>query len=418
VRRPRPRFTVRVRLTLLYTGLFAACGAILVGVTYGLLAANLPEATAAGYKPTGPAVTVEGVPKSQLAPEDFEITCQKVLKDATDATGLRNKCEAAYKEGVIEGAQSQRAATLDRLLWYSLGTLAAVTLLAAAAGWIVAGRVLRPVHRLTAAARDASEHHLATRVALTGPRDELRELADTFDAMLDRLQASFEGQRRFIANAGHELRTPLTVMRATVDVVLAKPAPTNDELQAMGQDVRAAVDHAEALIEALLTLARTDRGLIGRDPVDLATILEDAVDAANTRPGATSTLGSARLHTSLTPAPTTGDPILLERLAANLYDNAMRYNVPGGDVWLNTATVDGRAVLTVGNTGPVIAPDAVDGLFQPFRRLRDRTGDGGFGLGLAIVASIATAHGGEAAAGALPEGGLRVTVSLPARPTS
>ncbi|GIF47305.1 signal transduction histidine kinase [Asanoa ferruginea] len=405
----RPRFTVRVRLTLLYTGLFAACGAIVVGVTYAMLAANLPDPVAAGDKPNDTTVMVQGVPKTQLAREFFDENCQKVLKDEPDVTLLKNKCEAAYKEGIIEGAKNQRAATLDRLLWYSLSTLAGVTLLAAVAGWIVAGRVLRPVHRITAAARDASEHHLAARVALTGPRDELRELADTFDAMLDRLQAAFEGQRRFIANAGHELRTPLTVMRATVDVVLAKPAPTNDELQAMGRDVRAAVDHAEALIEALLTLARTDRGLVGRDPVDLATILEDAVDAA---PGAAPT---ARLHTSLAPAPATGDPILLERLAANLYDNAMRYNVPGGEVWLTTATVDGRAVLTVANTGPTIPPDAVGGLFQPFRRLRDRTGDGGFGLGLAIVASIATAHGGSAVADAPPDGGLSVTVSLPAR---
>jgi signal transduction histidine kinase len=412
---------VRVRLTLLYTGLFAACGAIVVVISYGLLAANLPDPASAkpgqktvqDAKKTGQRETT--AQKNGTVPPDFAETCKKALSDPSAEVGLRSKCQAAYEEGLLEGAKSQRDATLDRLLRYSLITLAAVTLLAAAAGWIVAGRVLRPVHQITAAARDASEHHLATRVALTGPHDELRELADTFDAMLDRLQAAFEGQRRFIANAGHELRTPLTLMRATVDVVLAKPAPTHDELLAMGQDVRAAVDHAERLIEALLTLARTDRGLVGREPVDLATILEDAVDAASSLPGATQPVGTGRLHTSLTPAPTTGDPILLERLAANLYDNAVRYNVPGGDVWLSTAMIDGRAVLTVGNTGPVIAPEAVAGLFEPFRRLRDRTGDGGFGLGLAIVASIATAHDGEAAAGALPDGGLRVMVSLPGR---
>jgi signal transduction histidine kinase len=152
----------------------------------------------------------------------------------------------------------------------------------------VAGRVLRPVHRITAAARNASEHSLAARVALTGPRDELRELADTFDAMLDRLQAAFEAQRRFIANAGHELRTPLTGMRASLDVVLAKPEPTNLELVGMGQEIRAEVDQAEALIEALLTLARTDRGPGERAPVDLATIAEDAIDAVTLPPGAPS----------------------------------------------------------------------------------------------------------------------------------
>jgi signal transduction histidine kinase len=337
---------------------------------------------------------------------------QPLADPAADAQ-LRNKCQNAYAEGLIQGAKSQRDVTLNQLLRYSLTTLGAVTLLAAIGGWIVAGRVLRPVHRITAAARDASEHHLTARLALTGPRDELRELADTFDAMLDRLQTAFEGQRRFIANASHELRTPLTVMRATVDVVLAKPAPTPAELVDMGQDVRTAVDHAEALIEALLTLARSDRGLAQREPVDLATVIEDAVDAAGARPGAAHPAGTRRLHTSLAPAPTTGDPILLERLAANLYDNAMRYNVPDGDVWLSTAAIGGRAVLTVGNTGPVIAPETVPGWFEPFRRPRERTGDGGFGLGLAIVASIAAAHGGEAAAGPLPGGGLTVTVSLP-----
>ena len=402
MRRRLLRLTVRVRLTLLYTGLFAACGAIVVAITYGLLAGNLPDpkSTRAGEE------TVEQT--NGTTPAEFAAECRKAWNEpATAQPQLLIKCDATYKEGLVEGAKNQRAATLDQLLRYSLTTLGAVTLLAAVAGWIVAGRVLRPVHQITAAARDASEHHLGARVALTGPRDELRELADTFDAMLDRLQTAFEGQRRFIANASHELRTPLTVMRTTVDVVLAKPAPTPHELLAMGSDVRAAVEHAEALIESLLTLARTDRGLTLREPVDLATIVEDAVDAVNTA-------GTQRLHASLAPAPTTGDPILLERLTANLYDNALRYNVPDGDVWISTATVDGRAVLTVGNTGPVVAPEAVAELFEPFRRLRERTDDGGFGLGLAIVASIAAAHGGEAVAEPMPDGGLSVTVRLPA----
>jgi signal transduction histidine kinase len=398
----RPRLTVRVRLTLLYTGLFAACGMILVAITYGLLAGNLPEPS----DPKTGTSTADGkvVPATQLAE-----ACAKATTDPKAEPGLAAKCKAAYEEGILEGANTQRQATLDQLLRYSLGTLAAVTLLAAVAGWIVAGRVLRPVHRITAAARDASEDHLATRVALTGPHDELRELADTFDAMLDRLQTAFEVRRRFIANAGHELRTPLTVMRTAVDVVLAKPEPTRAELIGMGRDVRAAVTHAQALIDALLTLARTDRGQIGREAVDLATVTEDAIDAAAPTPGAT------RLHTSLAPAPTSGDSILLEHLAANLVDNAVRYNVPGGAVWVRTASVGGRVVLTVDNTGPVIAPEAVETLFEPFRRLRERTGDGGFGLGLAIVASIAGAHGGDAVVGARPGGGLSVTVSLPTR---
>jgi signal transduction histidine kinase len=398
----RPRLTVRVRLTLLYTGLFAACGMVLVAITYGLLAGNLPQ-------PASPKAAAGVSDIKRVTPVELTEACAKATTDPAAEPRLQMKCKAAYQEGIVDGAATQRQATLDQLLRYSLGTLAAVTLLAAVAGWIVAGRVLRPVHRITAAAREASEDHLAARVALTGPRDELRELADTFDEMLDRLQTAFEGQRRFIANAGHELRTPLTVMRTAVDVVLAKPEPTREELFGMGHDVRAAVSHAQALIDALLTLARTDRGQVGREPVDLATVTEDAIDAAAPAPGA------ARLHTSLAPAPTSGDPILLEHLAANLVDNAVRYNVPGGAVWISTGTVDSRVVLTVDNTGPVVAAEAVETLFEPFRRLRERTGDGGFGLGLAIVASIAGAHGGAAVAGARPGGGLSVTVSLPTR---
>jgi signal transduction histidine kinase len=360
-----------VRLTLLYTGLFTACGAIVIAITYGL-AASLPVDTTLSLG---------------TCPPDKQ---------------LRTQCEEALRQG----AQQQRDTTLTHLLQYSLITLAAVTVLAALAGWIVAGRALRPVHQITEAARAASEDNLSARVSLTGPRDELRELADTFDAMLGRLQAAFDGQGRFIANAGHELRTPLTVMRATLDVVLAKPAPTPDELHRMGRDIRLAIDHAERLINALLTLARNERGLTVRDEVDLATVTEDVVDATD--------IGNRRLHVSLEPAGTLGDPLLLERLVANLVDNASRYNVAGGDLWLTTSTVDARATLVVANTGPVIAQHATSGLFEPFQRLHDRTDNDGFGLGLTIVASIAAVHQGTVAAQPRPGGGLTVTVTMPA----
>ncbi|GIF20542.1 sensor protein CutS [Paractinoplanes tereljensis] len=385
---------MRVRLTLVYCGLFAVCGAILVAITYGLLATNLPESADSNL----------------TLPAGFASSCERASADPEGADpALLQKCKTAYQEGLVNGANRQREATLQRLLWYSLSTLAAVTLLAAVAGWIVAGRVLRPVHRITEAARNASEENLAARLALTGPRDELRELADTFDDMLDRLQAAFDSQRRFIANAGHELRTPLTVMRTAVDVVLAKPEPTSAELIGMGHDVQAAVHQAQALIDALLTLARTDRGRFGQEAVDLATVTEDAIDAR--LPGG----GPARLHTALAPAVTSGDPTLLERLAANLVDNAVRYNVADGDVWVSTSAANAHVVLTVENTGPVVTAEAARTLFEPFRRLHERTGDDGFGLGLAIVASIAAAHGGIAAAGVRPGGGLTVTVTLPAR---
>jgi signal transduction histidine kinase len=370
-----PRLTVRARLTLLYTGLFAACGALVVAITYALVASlqHPPASTGA------------------VCPQPIEV--------------LRSKCKGAFGNAAALGARMQREATLSHLLQYSLVTLAAATLLAAVAGWIAAGRVLRPVQQITQAARAASEHNLSARIALRGPRDELRELAGTFDAMLDRLQAAFESQRRFIANAGHELRTPLTVMRTTLDVVLDKPAPAPGELHRMGQDVRAAVDHAERLIGALLTLARSDRGLTACEPVDLATVAEDVLDSTDR--------GDRRLHASLEPAATSGDQVLLERMVANLVDNALRYNTPNGDLWLTTDTVNGHAALVVANTGPVIDREALHRLFKPFQRLQGRTGSDGFGLCLAIVSSITTAHHGTLTANPRPGGGLTVTVTMP-----
>jgi signal transduction histidine kinase len=395
----RPKLTIRVRLTLLYTGLFAAGGGILVAITYALVAA-LPVSgdTATVDMPDGKNTVAYMVPDRHT----FEPICRRALATADPDPNLQYKCVTAYR---VWGARSQRDAMLSHLLQYSLITLAVVLALAVLAGWLVAGRMLRPVHRITAAARAASRDNLGARIALTGPRDEMRELADTFDEMLARLQTTFDSQERFIANASHELRTPLTVMRASVDVVLAKPAPTNAELRGMAQDVRVAVDDAEKLIEALLTLARNERGLTVHEEVDLATVVEDALDAVDAK--------DRHAHTSLQPAVTTGDPVLLERLVANLVENAVRYNVPGGQLWVKTSTVDGRPTALVTNTGPVIAPTAVDNLFKPFHRLHDRTTADGFGLGLAIVASIAAMHHGSVSAHPRPEGGLRVTLTMP-----
>ena len=254
----RPRLTVRARLTLLYTGLFAACGAIVVAVSYSLVAR------------VGTVVGLSG------APPKVVLLCRHAKDNANSA--LIGKCNAALQH---LGAQQQRDTTLSHLLQYSLITLAVVIALAAMLGWIVAGRALRPVHLITAAARAASEDNLSARVALRGPRDELSELAETFDEMLDRLQAAFEDQKRFIANASHELRTPLSVMRTTVDVVLENPNSTPDDLRGMAVDIRAAVDRAEHLIGALLILARNERGLTVHEQVDLATSAEDVLDSAD-----------------------------------------------------------------------------------------------------------------------------------------
>ncbi len=386
----RPRPTVRARLTLLYTGLFAVCGVIVVAVSYAQVAQLPAQGQGNGRQPSA----------GDLA--RFAARCRSEELSAHPDPRVLAKCASYFQQ---QGAQGQRDLTLSHLLQYSLITLAVVIALAAILGWIFSGRALRPVHRITTAARAASERNLSARVAPTGPRDELRELAETFDEMLGRLQAAFEGQQRFIANASHELRTPLAVMRATVDVVLGNPDSTPGDLRAMGEDIRAAVDHAEHLIGALLILARNERGLTVREETDLATVAEDVLD--------TTGLGDRRVHATLEPAVISGDPVLAERLIANLADNAVRYNLPAGDIWISTRTMAGSSQLTVANTGPVISPADAGRIFQPFERLSDRTSQDGFGLGLAIVASIAAIHGGTATARPRNDGGLSVTVTIP-----
>jgi signal transduction histidine kinase len=381
-RRPRP--TVRARLTLLYTSLFAVCGAIVVAVSYTLVARLEPQG------------------QSEHAPASFLARCRAEQLSPHPAGRILAKCNAYFQ---LQGAQHQRHLTLAHLLDYSLITLGVVVAVAAILGWIAAGRVLRPVHEITAAARAASDQNLSARVALRGPRDELHELAETFDEMLNRLQAAFESRQRFIANASHELRTPLTVMRATVDVVLDNPDSTPTDLREMGADVRAAIDHAERLIGALLILARNERGLTVREEVDLATVAEDVLD--------TTAVGDRRVHATLEPARITGDTVLVERLIANLVDNAVRYNTPAGDIWVSTGTEHDECHVTVANTGPHVSSADTEHIFEPFQRLDDRASHEGFGLGLAIVASIAAVHGGTSIARPRENGGLSVTVTVP-----
>ncbi len=389
----RSHLSARSRLTLLYASLFALGGAALVLITYLLVAHTLHSTTATT------------IPR---AIQRATAQCVRVAQTGrAPAVAIARKCGGLYATGVQAGASAQRSTTLTHLLTYSLLSLAGVTLLAAATGWLVAGRILRPVHRLTAAARAASEQNLSQRIALQGPRDELHELADTFDTMLERLDRAFTSQRQFIANASHELRTPLTLMRTAIDVVLAKPEPTRDELVSMAADVRQAVDHSERLIEVLLVLARSDQARALTDLLDLAAVAEDALEG-RTADGisTTATLGEALV---------TGDGVLLERLVANLLDNAERYNVAGGTVSISTATDNGACLVRVVNTGQVVPPDQVERLFLPFTRLDDRTRHDGFGLGLALVSSIATVHNGTVHAAAVATGGLDITVRFPRR---
>ena len=387
----RSHLSARSRLTLLYTSLFTLGGAALVLITYLLVADTLDSTTTTTIPPSIQPVIGKCVVAAQTG----------------GGPGALSQCARLYASGVQAGASAQRSTTLSHLLTYSLLSLVGATLLAAVAGWIVAGRILRPVHRLTAAARAATEQNLSQRIFLQGPRDELRELADTFDTMLERLDRAFTSQRHFIANASHELRTPLTVMRTAMDVVLAKPEPTRGELLSMAAEVRQAVDHSERLIEALLVLARNDQARALTDPLDLAAIAEDALEG-RTANGITTTI-------TLGDAPVTGDGVLLERLVANLLDNAERYNIAGGTVTISTTAHDTTSVLRVVNTGAVVPADMVERLFLPFTRLDDRTRHDGFGLGLALVSSIAAVHNGTVHAAAVPAGGLDITVRLPRR---
>jgi len=401
--RQRP---VRLRLALIYSGLFLLAGAVLLTVTYGLVANTLPAGVSSNL----------AAKAARFANSD-SFPGLKTCKQNATSPQATEKCKQeamqAAQRIAADAAANARSQTLNHLLDYSLAALALMTVVSAVLGWIVAGRALRPVHAITAAARRASEQNLSERIALAGPADELKELADTFDAMLARLEAAFASQRRFVANASHELRTPLAVMRAAIDVTLAKPERTPEQLEAMAAEVRQATEQAERLVEALLTLARSDRGQGPRSALDMAVFAEDALDAAAPAIRAS----SLRVMSALEPAPAMGDPVLVERLVANLIDNAVRHNVADGWIEVSTGGRDGMAQLSVANGGPVIDEAEVASLFEPFRRLCPHQGHGardGVGLGLSIAESVVAAHRGQITMRPLPEGGLRILVVLPA----
>jgi len=308
------------------------------------------------------------------------------------------------------GAAMQTEVLRAGLIAYPL-----VVLAAAVVSWWLVGRVLGPLHAVTATARRLSAESLDTRLGLSDARGEVAELAAGFDAMLDRLQAAFDAQRRFVANASHELRTPLAVLRTEVDVTLADPDADVDELRRMGEVVRDATRRADELISGLLLLARSEAPS-AVDPavvrtVDLAAVVVPAVAAVR----AEAARRGLRITEHRAPAPTVGDPVLLERVAGNLVENAVRHNVTAGWVRIGTGLQARSAELCVSSSGPEIAPDRVEELFEPFRRGPvDRTADTpGSGLGLSIVRAVVHAHGGTVAAEPVPGGGLTVTVHLP-----
>jgi signal transduction histidine kinase len=383
-----PRRTIRLRLTALYAVLFLLSGAGLLAITYVLVAA----ATATGC-------------------------FHQVLHTASRHPTIFGGCGPTHGGSARSGLQalvaSQHASTMDKLLAYSGVALAIMAVASAGLGWVMAGRALQPLRAITATARQISATSLDRRLALAGPDDEIKELGDTVDDLLGRLEAAFRAQRQFAANASHELRTPLAWQRTLVQVALADPDADAGSLRAAHERVLAAGAQQERIIEALLMLARGQAGLARRDHFDLADLARQVIAARQ----AEAQDRQLRVHTALASAPALGDPRLAERLLTNLADNALRHNTPGGYVEVVTATRDSHAVLVVTNTGPIVPVAAVGQLLQPFQRLgTDRTGHGqghGLGLGLSIVQAIADAHGANLTIRPQPSGGLHAEVAFP-----
>jgi signal transduction histidine kinase len=442
-----PRRSVRLRLAALYAALFLVSGACLLTITYALVAHQLPTQSLAGVRSRG-AVEVGGpnVPAAIGVPGSVPASLKVCAGRGTATSGAARSSQDAECYAVVRsGIAAEHHSDLDNLLIGSWVALAVMTIAALGLGWLMAGRALRPLRTITSTARNISASNLHQRLALTGPDDELKELGDTFDRLLARLEAAFEAQRQFVANASHELRTPLARQRTLVEVALGDPEPTTDALRAVCERVLVAGEQQERLIEALLTLARSQRGLDRWDPVDLAAVTADAVEARERE------AAGQHLQVSLAgcgggdsgPAWLMGDARLAERLVANLVDNAVRHNVRGGRITVRVGVEYGQAVLAVANTGPVVPPGEVGRLFAPFQRLgasRHATGsygargqaDGngdhsasgyaarrdGQGLGLSIVSAIAAAHGADLHAQALAGGGLDVRVKFRAPPVS
>jgi signal transduction histidine kinase len=395
----RPSLTLRARLTVIYGSVFLLAGLLLVLVMFLLVRQRVGGGNRVVFSSTGGDAGIGGgveggslpaaPPPGPTVPPDYTTRVERAI--------------TAYD-----------ADTLRAFLQWSVVAVLVVVAVAALIGWLMAGRTLQPLTEITATARRASDRNLHQRIALQGPDDELKELADTFDAMLERLDQSFAGQRRFVANASHELRTPLAISRTVLEVAMGDPDASSD-LRQVGRTLLATNERSERLIDGLLALATSEGEPSPRAPVDLADFAAQALDQA----AAEAVERGVRVTSRLGPAPVSGDGVLLERLALNLVQNGVRHNAPGGFVEVVTTTLPaGWSELVVANSGPVIRPYEVDALFEPFRRLRDEriAGDRGVGLGLSIVRSVARAHGGVVAATPRDGGGLVVRVGFPAVP--
>jgi signal transduction histidine kinase len=377
VHRPQP--TVRWRLTLLYSLLFLICGAALLAITYWLF-----TKFTFGYYPPRPNLPLYGKPPNPA-----------IVR-------------------FVEALSKQRSVDLHNLqVGYGVA-LAIMAVVSGVLGWVVAGRVLAPLRTITATAERISDTNLSERLAMRGPRDELRLLADTIDRLLERLEAAFDAQRRFVANASHDLRTPLAMMRTTLDVAIAKPGGVPAQTRELDAELRVDLDHADRLLESFLTLARAQNGRL--DEHDQVA-LEPLIAAALTARADQITAKRLTVETHLAAVEVAGSATLLRRMIENVIENAVHHNQPGGSIGLTLAPVNGRqARLTVDTSGPMLDQSAVAQLAQPFTRLgQDRTGSqNGHGLGLSIVAAVAGAHDGSLDLHARAEGGLRVQITLAA----
>ncbi|WP_330271257.1 ATP-binding protein [Lentzea sp. NBC_00516] len=371
--------TLRTRLTAWYAGVFLIAGIALIALNYWLLAEWTP----------GDSVAMARTVPAELA--------EPYAGYATTMAG-----ELPTDTAVLTSEQV-KANTMDTVLWQSIIALLVAAVIAVWLGWVVAGRVLAPLHSITTTAHRLEAERLDQRIELDGPPDELKELADTFDGMLDRLASSFDSQKRFVANASHELRTPLAVQRTLIEVALGDPG-ASDEIRRLGAHLLDTNERSEKLIDGLLLLARSDRGLATRELVWLDEVIDDEVESCAALASEKKVTFEVRTRRYLVD----GDPVLLAQLVGNLLRNAVLYNKPGGAV---SVLLDQELIVT--NTGPTVPAQAVPGLFEPFRRLRDRTGTAGSGLGLSIVQSVAKAHQGSARARPNGGGGLVVQVNLP-----
>ncbi|HEV8555933.1 MAG TPA: ATP-binding protein [Actinophytocola sp.] len=380
------RLSMRARWALMFGGLFLLAGTALLLINYVLVNEIVPQA----------GLFVSNFAGGPGVSGGATVTAPPPVLD-----------KQFFQKGVEGAVDTFRASAMQKLLIASGIALVVTGVLAALLGWWTAGRALRPLNTITSTAQRLGAESLDRRINLDGPQDELKELADTFDGMLDRLAAAFDGQRRFVANASHELRTPLAVQRTLIEVAMADPTAT-PELLRLGQHLLHTNERSERLIEGLLVLARSDQGLVSRVPVRL----DEIVDAVLRSSAAMATEQGVTLASDLEPRVVMGDSVLLERLVTNLVHNAINYNEDGGSVLIR---VGDRPALLVSNTGPEVPASAVPALFEPFRRLnRERTASrDGAGLGLSIVRSVTHAHHGIVYANPNHGGGLWIAVDLP-----